>query len=149
MSQKRAAYDDAGKITAFYDDSISPAPEGANTIELTNDQYQMLLDGQSIGKRMAVDESGSPVLLDPLPPSGDQLADIKRAERDAALSATDWIVARNQDEVMLNGQGTSITGAQLTTLLEYRKALRDLPEAASWPNVDLPAVPDFVTAINA
>ena len=112
MSQKRAAYNDARTITAFYDDSISPAPERAATIELTNDQYRMLLDGQSKGKRIAVDENGEPVVLDPLPPSADQLADAKRTERDAALAATDWLVARHQDETLL-AHGTSLTADQL------------------------------------
>jgi hypothetical protein len=43
MGQKRAAYDDAGTITAFYDDSLSPAPQGVATIPLTTDQWQACL----------------------------------------------------------------------------------------------------------
>lgn len=46
MSQKRAAYDNAGNITAFYDDSISPAPQGVATIPLTNDQWQACISNQ-------------------------------------------------------------------------------------------------------
>jgi hypothetical protein len=46
MGQKRAAYDDAGTITAFYDDSISPAPQGVATIPLTTDQWQACLSSQ-------------------------------------------------------------------------------------------------------
>ena len=148
MGQKRAAYDDARIITAFYDDSIGAAPDGTSTIELTNDQYRMLLDGQSAGKRMAVDATGSPILLDPPPLNDAQLADLKRSERDAALSATDWLVTRHQNET-LAGHGTTLNAEQAGALLAYRKALRDLPRAVGWPNVELPAAPDFSTSANA
>jgi hypothetical protein len=146
MGQKLAAFDASRTIVAFYDDAISPAPDGANTIALTDAQYRMLLEGQAAGRRIAIDESDAPVLLDPLPPSDDELAEGKRAERDQALTASDWIVARHQDETLL-GDGTTLTAEQFATLLSYRKALRELPEASGWPHVDLPAVPDFVTAI--
>lgn len=46
MGQKRAAYDDAGKITAFYDDSISPAPQGVATLALTDAQWQACVADQ-------------------------------------------------------------------------------------------------------
>jgi hypothetical protein len=146
MGQKLAAFDASRTIVAFYDDAISPAPKGANTIALTDAQYRMLLDGQAAGRRMAVDDADAPALVDPFPPSDDELATVTRAERDQALTATDWIVARHQDETLL-GDGTTLTAEQFATLLAYRKALRELPEANGWPHVDLPAAPDFVTAI--
>jgi hypothetical protein len=146
MGQKLAAFDASRTIVAFYDDTISPAPDGANTIELTDAQYRMLLDGQATGRRMAVDDDNAPTLLDRLPPSDSELAEVTRAARDQALTATDWIVARHQDETLL-GAGTTLTAEQFSTLLTYRKALRELPEAEGWPHVDLPAAPDFVTAI--
>jgi hypothetical protein len=146
MGQILAEVDASRTIVAFYDDARSPAPEGANTIALTDAQRRMLLNGLAAGRRMAVDENNAPALLDPLPPSDDTLAEVKRTKRDQALTATDWIVARHQDETLL-GDGTTLTAEQFATLLAYRKALRELPEANGWPHVDLPAAPDFVTAI--
>jgi hypothetical protein len=146
MGQKYAAYDEQHTIVAFYDDAVSPAPKGAQVIKLNDAQYRGLLIGQAEGKRMAIDESGLPVLLDPAPLSPDQLADAKRAGRDAALSSTDWLIARHQDETFA-GRGTTLTADQLDELLAYRKALRDLPLADGWPNVDLPAAPDLLNAI--
>jgi len=146
MGQKYAAYDEQRTIVAFYDDAISPAPKGAQVIKLSDAQYRGLLAGQGEGKRMAIDENGLPVLLDPAPLSPDQLADAKRAARDAALSATDWLIARHQDETFA-GRGTTLTADQFDELLAYRKALRDLPLADGWPGVDLPATPDFLNAI--
>jgi hypothetical protein len=146
MGQILAAFDASRTIFGFYDDVLSPAPEGTNTIKLTDAQRRMLLEGKLAGRRMAVDENNAPALVDPFPPSDDTLAEVKRTERDHALTATDWIVARHQDETLL-GDGTTLTAEQFAALLAYRKALRELPEAAGWPHVDLPAAPDFVTAI--
>ncbi|WP_321815693.1 MULTISPECIES: phage tail assembly chaperone [unclassified Paraburkholderia] len=146
MSQKYATYDAVGAITGYYDDALCMPPEGAQFVKLTTDQYRAMLDGQSVGKQPGVDAGGNPVLLDAPAPSGDALAELKRAERNAAITATDWIVARHQDELALGG-ATTLTADQYTTLLAYRKTLRDLPDAADWPNAELPAAPDFVTAL--
>lgn len=105
-----------------------------------------MLDGQGAGKQPGIDADGNLVLLDPPAPTGDALAELKRAERNAAITATDWIVARHQDELALGGAAT-LTADQYATLLAYRKTLRDLPDLAEWPGVDLPAVPEFVTAL--
>jgi hypothetical protein len=146
MGNKLAAYDAQGSIVAFYDSIVSPPPDGIQTVEITDEKHQALLIGQAAGKRMAVDQNHVPVLLDPLPLSRDQLATQKRVLRDAALQATDWLVARHQDEKLI-GNGTTLTADQFAVLLKYRQALRDISNAPGWPNIDLPAAPDFVTAI--
>jgi len=43
MGQKLAAYDVNGNITAYYDTIDSPAPDGANTIEITEAQWQLCI----------------------------------------------------------------------------------------------------------
>ncbi|MFM0097536.1 phage tail assembly chaperone [Paraburkholderia nemoris] len=146
MGNKLAAYNAQGAIVAFYDTIDSPAPEGVTVAEITLEQWLFLLEGQANGKRMALDASLAPVLLDPLPPTRAELADSKRAQRGSALKATDWLVARHQDEKLI-GNGTTLTADQFTALLKYRQALRDLGDASGWPSVDLPAAPLFVTAI--
>ena len=54
-----------------------------------------------------------------------------RAARDAALKASDW---------------TQLADAPVDqeAWATYRQALRDLPDAEGWPNVDLPHDPDWV-----
>ncbi|CAE6841846.1 hypothetical protein R69746_06961 [Paraburkholderia aspalathi] len=143
MRQKFAAYDAQRIITGFYDSIDSPVPDGMQAVAITDEQHALLLAGQSDGKRMTLDDRGVPCLLDPLPRTRAQLADAKRTTRDIALHATDWLVARHQDEKLI-GDGTTLTADQLVALLKYRQALRDLSGAAGWPNIDLPAVPDFV-----
>jgi hypothetical protein len=70
----------------------------------------------------------------------------KRLGRDGAISDTDWLVIRHRDEVEI-GAGTSLTADQYRSLQAYRKALRDLPTSAGWPDIDLPAPPDFVAQL--
>lgn len=146
MGQLFAEFDEQNNIIGFYDSAICVAPANVKTVAVTEDQLAAMLKGQAAGKRMTIDASGQPALLDPLPASREQIADAKRFTRDTALQATDWLVARHQDEKLM-GNGTTLTVDQIATLLKYRQALRDISSAAGWPNIDLPAVPDFVTAI--
>ncbi|KVC85471.1 phage tail assembly chaperone [Burkholderia ubonensis] len=146
MGQKLAAYDIAGDIVAFYDTVDSPAPQGTPVIEISNEQWFQLIRAQSAGKRLVVDGDGKPAALDPLPSTRAEIASVKRAQRDSALTSTDWLASRHQDEKLI-GNGTTLSAAQFSTLIKYRQALRDLSDADGWPYIDLPQAPDFVRAI--
>ncbi|PAJ77731.1 phage tail assembly chaperone [Burkholderia ubonensis] len=147
MGQKYAAFDAQGNITAFYDSVDSPAPDGvANVVEISAAQWAKMLDAQSRGMRIVINEHREPAALDPLPPTRAQSTEMKRAQRDTALKATDWLVSRHQDEKLI-GSGTTLTSAQFSALIKYRQALRDISAADGWPYIDLPAAPDFMTAI--
>jgi len=68
-----------------------------------------------------------------------------RAERNRLLSSTDWLVLRHQDEIA-RGVTTTLTSGQYQELLNYRQALRDLPDN---PNLDVfnpvyPAKPSWL-----
>ncbi|SES99013.1 Phage tail assembly chaperone protein [Burkholderia cepacia] len=146
MGQKQAEMDANRQIVAFYDTVDSPAPAGAVVIDVTDEQWLALVNAQGAGKRLCVDAEGAAVALDPLPPTREQSAETKRMQRDAALTATDWLVARHQDELVI-GEGTTLTAAQYAAVIKYRQALRDISDAKQWPDIDLPAAPDFLIAI--
>lgn len=146
MGQKFAAFDAQGNITAFYDSVESPVPNGLSAVRIDNEQWRDLIAAQSTGKRLVIDGAGKPASIDPPPPTRSEVAAVKRAKRDAALHATDWLVSRHQDETLID-DGTTLTAAQFTTLLKYRQALRDIADVDGWPNIDLPVAPDFVTAV--
>ncbi|KVP87687.1 phage tail protein [Burkholderia ubonensis] len=146
MSQKYAAFDAKGSITAFYDSADSPVPPGVHVVDISSDQWLYLINAQSAGKRLVVDSAGKPAAIDPPPPPRAEIASAKRAARDSALSATDWLVSRHQDEKLI-GSGTTLTAAQFSTLIKYRQALRDISAADGWPYIDLPTTPDLMTAI--
>ncbi|KVA71124.1 phage tail protein [Burkholderia ubonensis] len=144
MGQKLAAYDAQGNIVAFYDTADSPAPLGVPVVDISDGQWLDLVNAQSVGKRLVVDGTGKPVSLDPPPPTRAELASVKRAERDAALGATDWLVARHQDEKLL-GNGTTLSADQFVMLLGYRQSLRECSGMPNWPDVTLPSPPPFVS----
>jgi hypothetical protein len=84
MSQKRAAYDASGNIIAFYDDSISPAPQGAPTIALTDAQWRACV----ADPRYTV-VNGALVVPPVIPPPTDaQLLAAAQASQVALLSAS-------------------------------------------------------------
>ncbi|WP_431819610.1 phage tail protein [Burkholderia sp. F1] len=144
MGKKFAAFDAQGNITAFYDSVDSPVPQGVSVIGISNEQWSDLINAQSSGKRLVVDGTGKPAALDPPPPTRAEVAGAKRAERDTALSATDWLVARHQDEKLL-GNGTTLTTDQFVMLLAYRQSLRECSGMPNWPDVTLPSPPPFVS----
>lgn len=45
----------------------------ADAVEITIEEHQALLEGQSQGKRIVADENGRPILQDPPPPTAEQI----------------------------------------------------------------------------
>jgi len=60
------------------------------------------------------------------------------------LMLTDTLVVRHRDQLDL-GAGTTLTENQYIELLSFRQALRDFPETADLDNIQLPAIPSFMT----
>ncbi|KVE97373.1 phage tail protein [Burkholderia vietnamiensis] len=146
MGRKQAAYDANGNIVAFYDTVDSPAPTGTNVLDISDDDWRALIDGQARGQRAVLDASKRVVLVDPPAPSREDVAVSMRGKRDSAMNATDWLASRHQDEKLI-GNGTTLTSAQFSALIKYRQALRDISGSDGWPYVDLPTAPDFVTLV--
>ncbi|NGM75674.1 phage tail assembly chaperone [Burkholderia multivorans] len=146
MGKKYAAFDDRGYVTAFYDSADSPPPADAKVVGISDDEWRAAIAAPSSGKRAMVDSSMRLVLSDPPAPTRAEVANARRAERDAALKATDWLVSRHQDEKLI-GDGTTLTSSQFEALIKYRQALREISNADGWPDVALPAAPDFVSPI--
>lgn len=64
----------------------------------------------------------------------DAKASEMRAYRDEALKRCDWVVIRAYET----------NGSVDAEWLAYRQSLRDLPNSAGWPYVELPHSPDYV-----
>ncbi|MGX1176264.1 phage tail assembly chaperone [Pseudomonas sp. R151218B TE3479] len=125
----------ASKATrGFYDAAIHTSmPEDA--VELPEGLHAELLAGQSEGKVIAWGDDGFPLLVDPPPPSDEELAAIERVWRDQRLSETDGVVTRHRDE-QEEGQEPTLNPAQYAELQAYRRALRNWPEAGEFPLTD-------------
>jgi hypothetical protein len=71
---------------AFYDPEINQIPQ--NAVEITEEKWQELLAGQSIGKVIAADSNGNPVLQDAPGPTQEQLS-----TQNAKVSALNKLMA--------------------------------------------------------
>jgi hypothetical protein len=126
MGQKRATYDAAGNLINFYDDAISPAPQGVPTIALTTDEWQAWSARQSA----YIVQNGALVLAPVDPNAG--LAEAKvavkatiRAERDALLLLTPFNGKQFQTDTNSKIQIMVIAGQSEL-----------LPSAAKWRTAD-------------
>jgi hypothetical protein len=124
----------ADGIYGFYSPGVhSSIPDDA--VEISASRYLELLQGQIAGKVIVCGADGYPMLVDSLPPSSDELAAVERAWRDQRLSETDGVVTRHRDEVEEGGK-TTLTVEQYAELQDYRRALRNWPEAGEFPLID-------------
>jgi hypothetical protein len=78
-------------------------------------------------------------------PSPVELAAVERVWRDGVLLATDGLVARHRDELE-GGSEATLTPEQYAKLQEYRRDLRNWPEAGEFPlSEHRPAAPPWLT----
>ena len=71
-------------------------------------------------------------------PTTEQLADTARAERDRRIESVRWRIERHSDELALGSEPTE----PLEPLLQYVRALRDVPQQSGFPgDIDWPVNP--------
>lgn len=88
----------------FFDDSDGGfVPE--NAIEISQDKYIELLNGQAQGKQIIADKTGNPVLIDPQPSSAHQLN----------LDTLTWEISPEKQTALLVGTQTRL----ITNIDEY------------------------------
>lgn len=73
----------------FYDREINLSIP-SDAVEISVAEHDVLLAGQSSGKRIVAGSDGQPMLQDRPPPTADQIAAAVIADRDARLRACDW-----------------------------------------------------------
>ncbi|QGW77752.1 phage tail protein [Pseudomonas alkylphenolica] len=118
-------------------------PVGAK--EVSDELYAELTAPREDGKLIYPDADGYPVLIDPPPPSTEELAAIERQWRDERLMETDGVVSRHRDELEEGGT-TTLTAEQYATLQAYRRALRGWPQVGEFPLIDhRPTEPQWLT----
>jgi hypothetical protein len=141
MGSKFAVLDNERRITAFYDDAWhAPSSIPAGAIEISDEDHEILIRGQTAGKCMALDADGSPAFVDHPPRPVEERMAIARRRRDRLLADSDGIVERHRDQVEEESPRT-LSDEQYRAYMAYRRALRDLPEHPAFPDVEWPAAP--------
>ncbi len=101
-------------------------------VEITEEQWQALLDGETAGRCISADKRGRPILIDPPPPSIELLSARGRQWRDGEIESVRWLRERHRDETEAD-RPTTLTAAQASELLDYVQALRDWPKHPDFP----------------
>lgn len=100
-------------------------------INVTNDDYQTLIDGQQHGKTITANENGYPILVDPEEPDDYQLAAEARAKRNTLIEETDYLLLPDYP----------VNEERMMKIKSYRQELRDIteqlgfPEDITWPTM--------------
>lgn len=81
----------------FYDVAIHGQAIPSDAVEITTDEYEELLSGQSAGKRIIADADGRPMLAEPAPPTAAEIQQRQNADARAYLSSTDWYLIRRAE----------------------------------------------------
>lgn len=110
----------------------------ADAVLISKERYLSVIANPAHGKIRSHDAEGLPILIDPPPPTREQLADTARAERDRRIESVRWRIERHKDELALGSEPTE----QLEPLLQYTQALRDVPQQTWFPeSVEWPQCP--------
>lgn len=99
----------------FYSTDIHGDNMPSDVVEITDEQHQALLDGQSQGKLISADKKGNPILIDPPPLTAEQL----NAPIYAELAAIDAKKIRAISDAILTQDNS-----KLIQLEDEAKALR-------------------------
>lgn len=72
---------------AFYSSEINGENIPPDVVELDDSKYRSLLDGQSLGKVIAPDHDGNPILVEPTPDHSGQITSVTMRQARLALLA--------------------------------------------------------------
>ncbi|UQS15583.1 phage tail protein [Pseudomonas sp. HS6] len=120
----------------------------ADAVEITQEYWQELLTGQSIGKLIVANDDGYPILVDRPGPTPAELEGYERSWRNLQIKATDSVVDQYRDEV--ERWPTLLTPAQYLELQTYRRTLRIWPVGGELPLAEhRPAAPQWLASLPA
>lgn len=122
---------------SFYDDEINGDDIPQDVVEITDDTWMELLNGQAEGKIITADENGYPVLTDPPPLSHDELVQVAENERQRLLTHADAVMLDWRTELML-GEISDANRAKLSAWMAYKNEIKAVdvttdPEHVNWP----------------
>jgi hypothetical protein len=112
------------KTNGFYIDGIHEIPNGS--IELTDETYRTLLNGQSSGKQIIANKQGVPVLIEPQPSDAYELN----------LDTLRWTISKEKQAELLIKQRAEIRAQINTKRDECVNGGVFVPEINKWVDTD-------------
>ncbi|OKP02632.1 tail fiber assembly protein [Xenorhabdus eapokensis] len=125
-----------GFVYRPYDD---PENYPADLKPISNDLHNQLLDGQANGKRITADVDGFPILVDPPPPTPEQLQQRAESQKRYLMSHASGKIAPLQDAVDLD-MATDAEKSALTKWRKYRVLLNRV-DCSTAPDIQWPEQP--------
>lgn len=126
------------KPVGLYDDENNIIP--ADAINISEEQYQLLLEGQRNGKFIQADSSGSPELVDEFPLAHTELVAIAKGQRSEFLATANTEIAWRQDALDA-GIATEDETATLAAWRKYRVLLMRV-DVSMAPEINWPEPPE-------
>lgn len=98
----------------FYTREIHGDNIPADAVEITEDEHAALMAGQAAGKTISADASGAPILLDPPPPTPEQIAAAMSAAAQSRLDA--FAATRRYDNVNSAGKYLALSDDEIAAM---------------------------------
>jgi len=125
----------------FYNDVFYTDKLPVDSVKITEEIWQSMLQGQSLGKIISADESGHPVLKDPPLPTQESVIFQTTIKKSNLISEAAIAMMPLQDAVDL-GVATGDELAKLKLWKEYRVAINRL-NINQAPDIEWPKLPDI------
>ncbi|MBJ8823618.1 tail fiber assembly protein [Citrobacter europaeus] len=125
----------------FYDAEISGDDIPDDVVEITDETWIELLNGQAEGKIITGDENGYPVLIDPPPPSYEELVQMAENERRRLLAHADAVMLDWRTELML-GEISDANKAKLSAWIAYKNEVKAVDVTIDPAHVKWSTIPE-------
>jgi len=130
----------SASTNGFYSEEMNGDTIPEDAIEITDEEWGALLDGQSKGKLISSDKKGRPVLKDYSAPTAEQLAVMAASEKAKLLALATIAIDPLQDAADLE-IATDKEAASLKAWKTYRVMVNRI-DTSKAPNIDWPKAPE-------
>lgn len=130
----------SASTNGFYSEEMNGDTIPEDAIEITDEEWGALLDGQSKGKLISSDKKGRPVLKDYPAPTAEQLAVMAASEKAKLLALATIAIDPLQDAADLE-IATDKEAASLKAWKTYRVMVNRI-DVSKAPNIDWPKAPE-------
>lgn len=129
----------SAELNAFFQsDWFEEQPAG--TVEITESEFDELMQKQSTGLLISHDENGNPIAVEPPPPTKEEIVSYAEQQKTALLLEAQETISFWQTELQL-GIISDADKASLIAWMSYIKALKAV-DTSKAPDITWPTTPE-------